>query len=105
VNFKTANETLVFLEYLKHSLIPVDNFTGDGIADFEKKLISLSYEERRKVNRKFRKIFKKIAKKKNFYDYPHFVSLYGLASYNPSKEQIRARRRLVHHEFKTLVNK
>ena len=99
------NSTLVFLEYLETGLIPVRDFQASSIEEFDDFLNCLSPEEKRSSTRKFRKIFREIAKEeisksknpeiaKN-----HFVRTYGYTLKEPSKYQLRARRRLVHNSF------
>jgi hypothetical protein len=99
---KESKKILLYLKYLENGLIPVESFSGDGIEDFKKKLNSLSYEEKRKINRKFRKIFKKIAKNRDLSNQT-LISLYGAYVKKPNKMQIRARRRLVHEEFRKII--
>jgi hypothetical protein len=96
---REPKKILVYLKYLELGLIPIESFDSDGIEDFKDKLNSLSYDEKRKINRKFRKIFKRIVKKKDL-NLSTMISLYGLHSKKPNKMQVRARRRLVHEELK-----
>jgi len=95
-------EMLVFLEYLNTGLVPVKGFKSEDIQSFESGLKSLSSEEKRKVNRKFRKIFRKLAKEKIksiekdralLYS---FKKKFGIGENKPSKIQLRSRRRFVH---------
>jgi hypothetical protein len=101
-------DTLVFLKYLDSGLIPVSGFHPQNIEEFEKLLSSLSAVDRRAVNRKFRKIFRKIAKKemanKNR-PTTGWKQVYGLDSASPTKKQLRARRRLVDDTIRAQINK
>ena len=91
MKFKSRSQTLVYLKYLENDLIPVTSFSPEEIEAFKQSLESLSYHEKRKINRKFRKIFKKIVRKSNVNYYStHLISLYGLDSSKPNKNQLRA---------------
>ena len=106
-------DLLIFHEYLESGLIPVKGFMPEDIEEFEKLLASLPMVERRKINRKFRKIFRKLytreqrANKKNFsLPYDALKKTYGVGGQHPpSKRQLRARRRLVHAEICKIVSK
>ena len=97
---------LVYLEYLEFGLIPVNGFSEISIQEFEKMLESLSDQDRRKVNRKFRKIFRKtIRREMSNQKRPTagWDKLYGLNSPKPTPRQMRARRRLVHREITNAI--
>lgn len=100
--------TLIFLEYLQSGLIPVNGFWPESILDFEKLLDSLSIEDRRVANRKFRKIFRKISKHcmadKNK-PTAGWNRVYGIGYAKPTKVQLRNRRRLVHQEISKMINR
>ena len=94
-------EMLVFLEYLDTGLVPIKGFQSVDIEDFEKGLNSLSREERRKVNRKFRKIFRRLCKEKmksmkSESSQYSFKKRFGVGELTPSKIQLKSRRRFVH---------
>ena len=99
-------KTLIFLEYLETGLIPVNGFHKDDVESFELMLLDLSETERRKVNRKFRKVFRSICKrelsnpKRPTTGWAH---VYGIGSPKPTPKQLRARRRLVHEEIRKSV--
>ena len=101
-------QTLIFLEYLDCGLIPVKDFSAQSIEQFDKFLKDLSQSDRRKVNRKFRKIFRKILKReslkmRNRKMPPSWIATYGIGLEKPTKGHLRARRRLVHKTiFKTI---
>ena len=97
---------LVFLEYLETGMVPVSGFQKEDIESFELMLSDLSEEERRKMNRKFRKIFRSICKRDlNNPRKPTsgWKQVYGIGSSNPSPKQLRARRRLVHEEIRKSI--
>ena len=95
-------EMLVFLKYLDTGLVPIKGFRPEDIESFDSSLKSLSPEERRRVNRKFRKIFRKLAKEKiksiskNEVLLRSFKLKFGIGELEPSKIQLRSRRRFVH---------
>ena len=100
--------TLIFLEYLQSGLIPVNGFWPESISEFEKLLSSLSVEDRRVANRKFRKIFRKISKRyvadKNK-PTAGWKKVYGVGDARPTKAQLRNRRRLVHEEISKMISR
>jgi hypothetical protein len=104
-------DILVFVEYLDTGLVPSRGFAPSDIEEFEAGLRSLSIEERRSVNRKFRKIFRKLVKKKLMTkkskgEYTEgMVRQYGYGASQPTKRQLRARRRFVHQEILDQINK
>lgn len=99
-------ETLIFLEYLETGLIPVNGFAPESIENFEEMLSKMSPEERRKVNRKFRKIFRQISKRAlsdSKRPTEGWKKVYGIGSPKPTSKQKRARRRLVHEEIRKSI--
>lgn len=101
-------KSLIFLEYLDAGIIPVAGFDPENIQEFEKFLSSLSPQEQRVLKRKFRKIFRKIVKKNLSSKSPPskaWIIHYGVGETQPTKRQLKARRRLVHQEILKAVNK
>jgi len=106
-------DLLIFHEYLDSGLIPIKGFTPEDIGEFEKLMASLPAVDRRKINRKFRKIFRKLYTReqhanKKHPSLPHdaLKKTYGVGGeHPPSKRQLRARRRLVHAEICQIVSK
>ncbi len=105
-------DTLVFLKYLETGLVPVRGFLSEDILEFENMLKSLSDSERRIANRKFRKLFRRTIKKKmveirkrsGYQSIPESWKItYGIGSTNPTPQQMRNRRRLVHQELNTAL--
>jgi|TARA_R110001583_G_scaffold21333_16_gene81084 hypothetical protein len=100
------HNTLIFLEYLDFGLIPIKGFWPENIEEFEKFMGELSPSDRRKVNRKFRKIFRKIIKRHmGFKKKPSvgWQNTYGVGAQDPTRVQLRNRRRLVHDEITNLI--
>jgi hypothetical protein len=100
-------DTMVFLEYLNSGMIPVKGFFQEDIEQFEKFLSSLDADSRRKINRKFRKTFRRIVNNPSFSrnSTNNWKKTYGIGYHNPTKSQLRMRRRLVHREICTLISK
>ena len=105
-------DTLVFLKYLETGLVPVRGFLTEDISEFENMLKSLSDSERRIANRKFRKLFRRIIKKKmievskrsGYQSIPtSWKTTYGIGVTKPTPQQMRNRRRLVHQELNTAL--
>lgn len=99
-------DTLIVLEYLKVGLVPVDGFQPESIEKFNEQLVSLSKADRKLVNRRFRKVFRKIARREMAR--PNrptdgWKKTYGVGETNPTPQQLRNRRRLVHEEISNTI--
>ena len=83
-------------------LIPISGFAPESIGEFDSFINSLDPMEKKSATRKFRKIFRKIAKEKIRSSHnPDYVEKTlmkncGYKSLNPTKSQKKSRRRLVH---------
>ena len=70
--------------YLQRGMVPVEGFSPEEIESFNKRLQSLSPEDRRKAKRKFRKFVRKLEKKNK-----DFISSFDGSNTSPAKKNQR----------------
>lgn len=100
---KLINEnekTLLTIAMLRDGVIPIEN----TVHDMNRSLDSLSKDDSRKTKRKFRKLWRKLAKAdvKRFAPKNQkleFSSRFGFKGQNPSREQREARKDIVQHHY------
>ena len=85
---------------MDNGLVPVGSFSTLGVNDFCRALDSLEGEEKVKAQRKFRKLFRKMWKNARQDRHQQArAERFGIGNSQPTKQQLRARRRWVHHNL------
>lgn len=96
-SMKDNERALMMAAMFESGVIPITD-ANNVMHDFKRVLNQLPPDEALKLKRKFRKVWRKLAKSKNSTEERN-KAVYGLGAINPSRSQRRTRKELVYKYF------